>query len=158
MREFTGDRWISPAQMASNAEDVSLWWRHYEKLSRSAVARPVRPIRKGLTSRMTICDSSLQWCHMRDMASQITSNSTLCSKIGNWRCNPTQFTPKIIAVPLPADMAIQWRLKNGWKRWKFPFVTWSHNALQFTHNSLQVSPICIWIRQSYSRQHHPNMV
>ena len=26
--EFTGDRWI-PAQMASNAESVSIWWRHH---------------------------------------------------------------------------------------------------------------------------------
>ena len=28
-REFTGDRWI-PAQMASNEENVSIWWRHHE--------------------------------------------------------------------------------------------------------------------------------
>ena len=27
--EFTVDRWI-PAQMASNAENVSIWWRHHE--------------------------------------------------------------------------------------------------------------------------------
>ena len=27
--EFTGDRWI-PTQMASNAENVSMWWRHHE--------------------------------------------------------------------------------------------------------------------------------
>ena len=33
--EFTGDRWIPPgtgeflAQMASNAENVSIWWRHH---------------------------------------------------------------------------------------------------------------------------------
>ena len=27
--EFTGDRWI-PAQMASNVETVSIWWRHHE--------------------------------------------------------------------------------------------------------------------------------
>ena len=27
VREFTGDRWI-PAQMASNAEKLSIWWRH----------------------------------------------------------------------------------------------------------------------------------
>ena len=26
--EFTGDQWI-PAQMASNAENVSIWWRHH---------------------------------------------------------------------------------------------------------------------------------
>ena len=26
--EFTGDRWI-PQQMASNAENVSIWWRHH---------------------------------------------------------------------------------------------------------------------------------
>ena len=26
--EFTGDRWI-PAQNASNAENVSIWWRHH---------------------------------------------------------------------------------------------------------------------------------
>ena len=27
--EFTGDRWI-PEQMDSNAENVSIWWRHHE--------------------------------------------------------------------------------------------------------------------------------
>ena len=27
--EFTGDRWI-PAQMPSNAETVSIWWRHHD--------------------------------------------------------------------------------------------------------------------------------
>ena len=26
--EFTGDRWF-PAQKASNAENLSIWWRHY---------------------------------------------------------------------------------------------------------------------------------
>ena len=26
--EFTGDRWI-PAQMASDVENVSIWWRHH---------------------------------------------------------------------------------------------------------------------------------
>ena len=27
--KFTGDRWI-PTQMASNAENVSIWWRHHD--------------------------------------------------------------------------------------------------------------------------------
>ena len=27
-REFTDDRWI-PTQMASNAENISTWWRHH---------------------------------------------------------------------------------------------------------------------------------
>ena len=27
-REATGDRWI-PAQMASNMDNVSIWWRHH---------------------------------------------------------------------------------------------------------------------------------
>ena len=27
--EFTGDRWI-PRQRTSNAENVSIWWRHHE--------------------------------------------------------------------------------------------------------------------------------
>ena len=30
--EFTGDRWI-PRTMASNAENVSIWWRHQGCLS-----------------------------------------------------------------------------------------------------------------------------
>ena len=31
--EFTGDRWIEfPAQMASNAENASIWWRHHEHI------------------------------------------------------------------------------------------------------------------------------
>ena len=29
--EFTGDRWI-PAQWASNAENISIWWRHHGTL------------------------------------------------------------------------------------------------------------------------------
>ena len=29
-REFTGDRWIPCTQMASNAENVSIWWRHHD--------------------------------------------------------------------------------------------------------------------------------
>ena len=29
--EFTGDRWI-PRRKASNAEHVSIWWRHYANL------------------------------------------------------------------------------------------------------------------------------
>ena len=29
--EFTGDRWI-PAQKASSAENVSIWWRHHDAL------------------------------------------------------------------------------------------------------------------------------
>ena len=32
--EFTGDRWIPrefPAQMVSNAKNVSIWWRHHDK-------------------------------------------------------------------------------------------------------------------------------
>ena len=27
--EFTDDRWAIPAQRASNAENVSIWWRHH---------------------------------------------------------------------------------------------------------------------------------
>ena len=27
--EFTGDRWISPHKRASNADYVSIWWRHH---------------------------------------------------------------------------------------------------------------------------------
>ena len=30
--EFTGDRWI-PHTKASNAENVSIWWRHHQSLS-----------------------------------------------------------------------------------------------------------------------------
>ena len=29
VREFTGDRWILRAKRASNAENVSIWWRHH---------------------------------------------------------------------------------------------------------------------------------
>ena len=36
VREFTG--WI-PAQMASNAENVSIWWRHHAKIQSKVVAR-----------------------------------------------------------------------------------------------------------------------
>ena len=34
--EFTGDRWI-PAQMASNAENVSIWWRHHVCIARDFI-------------------------------------------------------------------------------------------------------------------------
>ena len=30
-REFTSDRWI-PAEMASNTENVSIWWHHYDHM------------------------------------------------------------------------------------------------------------------------------
>ena len=30
VREFNGDRWF-PAQRTSNADNVSIWWRHHEK-------------------------------------------------------------------------------------------------------------------------------
>ena len=29
--EFTGDLWI-PTQRASNVGDISIWWRHHEKI------------------------------------------------------------------------------------------------------------------------------
>ena len=31
VREIHRNRWISHAQMASNAENVSIWWRHHEE-------------------------------------------------------------------------------------------------------------------------------
>ena len=34
--EFTGDRWF-PAQRASNAEDVSIWWRHHDNTPPASV-------------------------------------------------------------------------------------------------------------------------
>ena len=37
-REFTGDRWDPPAQMASNTENVSIWWRHHEFFDGISVA------------------------------------------------------------------------------------------------------------------------
>ena len=43
--EFTGDRWI-PAQMASNAENVSIWWRHHGE----PLALCMRNIRKDRTT------------------------------------------------------------------------------------------------------------
>ena len=38
-REFTGE---FPVQMASNAENVSIWWRHHEKGSRDVVKQSLR--------------------------------------------------------------------------------------------------------------------
>ena len=35
--EFTGDRWI-PRTKASNAENVSIWWRHHVILQRSLIS------------------------------------------------------------------------------------------------------------------------
>ena len=49
--EFTGDRWF-PAQRASNAENVSIWWRHrvylrcQSKVSRSSWCHDVKISRK----------------------------------------------------------------------------------------------------------------
>ena len=37
--EFTGDRWI-PAQRASNAENVSIWWRHHENIQLNNTVLP----------------------------------------------------------------------------------------------------------------------
>ena len=39
--EYTGDRWI-PAQMASNSENVSNWWRHHVIFIFSEAIRSVR--------------------------------------------------------------------------------------------------------------------
>ena len=35
--EFTGDLWI-PAQMASNADNVSIWWRHHVMIISSSLS------------------------------------------------------------------------------------------------------------------------
>ena len=53
--EFTGDRWI-PSQRASNAENISIWWRHHaphhynswdvtEQHQRCLLAKPLLPFR-----------------------------------------------------------------------------------------------------------------
>ena len=38
VREFTSDLWI-PAQMASNAEKVAIWWRHQETVVLTTVGK-----------------------------------------------------------------------------------------------------------------------
>ena len=48
-----------PAQRASNAENVSVWWNH--------------------VSRNCVISITLQCCHMSIMKSQITGDSTVCS-------------------------------------------------------------------------------
>ena len=46
--ELTGDRWI-PEQMASNAENISIWIRHHDD--------------KGLYQTWLHCDVDLTWIH-----------------------------------------------------------------------------------------------
>ena len=36
--ELTGDPWI-PAQMASNAENVSIWWRHHDICKKNPISK-----------------------------------------------------------------------------------------------------------------------
>ena len=53
-REFTGDRWI-PAQMASNAENVSIWWRHHGcvryGLPDTAYSRLSNNVKEGISTK-----------------------------------------------------------------------------------------------------------
>ena len=41
-REFPGDRWIEfPTQRASNADNVSIWWRHHEMAMKGSNSRTI---------------------------------------------------------------------------------------------------------------------
>ena len=44
--EFTVDRWI-PAQMASNAENSSIWWRHHDLKGWSRVSSNLNAIKRS---------------------------------------------------------------------------------------------------------------
>ena len=54
--EITGDRW-TPAQMASNTENVSIWWRHHGIMAN----RPL-PGRNNSTKTRAACRFVKMWC------------------------------------------------------------------------------------------------
>ena len=72
--EFTGDWWI-PAQMASNAEDVPIWWRHHGmkiiwwngpqdiKATKSEESRPTLPWEGRNESPLIDIQSSIKALH-----------------------------------------------------------------------------------------------
>ena len=61
-REFTGNQWF-PAQMASNTENVSIWWHHHEF---SCYASPLKPTSDCKISShfcIFVIQNFLQWFH-----------------------------------------------------------------------------------------------
>ena len=59
VREFTCDRWI-PAQIASNAENVSIWWRHHVITNQEVVDVPTT-LEHDLFNLSTPSARYLQW-------------------------------------------------------------------------------------------------
>ena len=59
-----------PAEMASNAENVSIWWRHHEK-----------PHCSSAKANDELLHMRLQWCHMGAVTCQITGNSPVYARI-----------------------------------------------------------------------------
>ena len=72
-----------PAHVVSNAETVSIWWRHHESIALNWYL----PFQVGPYI-------SLHWSQISIMAHQLTGNSVVCSKVCAW---PP--TPKNIKVP-----------------------------------------------------------
>ena len=72
--EFTGDRWI-PRIKASNAENVSIWWRHYEIPQCTSPISHNTPFRK----EMCIFMSWMVHCGMRDRCITGFVNLVYCS-------------------------------------------------------------------------------
>ena len=69
--EFAGDRWI-PGEMFSNAENVSIWWRHHAAfpcLALPCLARP-GPVRPGP------CSFYVSVGHLRSFLAVILPNHT----------------------------------------------------------------------------------
>ena len=71
---FTGDRLI-PAQMASNAENVSIWWRHYEEIP---FKLPGINYQQGIDSTVNKLDSGAERDWKNSTADEPLYNEITC--------------------------------------------------------------------------------
>ena len=58
--EFTGQRWI-PLTKASNAENVSIWWRHHDLTKNITMMH-----QEELASIIVIKNDFARWCYIYD--------------------------------------------------------------------------------------------
>ena len=142
-----------PAQMASNAENVSIWWRHH---GRSHIPSPAIIYWFAIDTALSICWNHYSDVTMGAMASQITSleivYSTVCSCadqrkhqssvslafvrwIHRWPVNSPQKGP-VARKMFPFDDIIMWKssqISNSYISWML--FTMSPNCGKTVRNS-----------------------
>ena len=113
--EFTGD---FPAQMASNAENVSNWWRHHDTIC-AIEARIYRSIQSFMNYDATTRNKNkTAWGIVYDVQFKITPwhRDTLCIGIGFYWCNYCPVVRGIIRWPVdyPHKAPINWGFDISW--------------------------------------------